>query len=119
MEVVMGDIKLVVFNNGLQLVGEFTLVDGSIGKITIKKPVQLVFGPRSEAEAAQGKVGMSFTPFLQYTQDWESGLVFSANDVLSVATPVIELVNGYNSNFGSGLVLPGGQAGGSGLILPR
>ena len=115
----MSDVKLVVFNNGLQVVGDFTLVDQSIGKVTIKKAVQLVIGPRTEVEAAQGKVGMSFTPFLQYTQEWETGLTFSANDILSVATPITELLNGYNANFGSGLVLPGGQVGGSGLVLPR
>ena len=115
----MSDVKLVVFNNGLQLVGDFTLVDQSVGKVTIKKAVQLVIGPRTEAEAAQGKVGMSFTPFLQYTTEWENGLVFSANDILSVATPVMDLMNGYNSMFGSGLVLPGGQVAGSGLVLPR
>jgi len=111
----MSDVKLVLFNNGLQLVGEFTEVDATIGKVTIKKPVQLVIGPRTEAEAAQGKVGMAFTPFMQYTVEWESGVVFSANDILSVLTPMADLVNNYSTNFGSGLVLPGGA---SGLVLP-
>lgn len=113
----MSDVKLVLFNNGLQIVGEFTEVDSSLGKVTVKKPVQLMFAPRSEQEAATGKMGMAFTPFMQYTEEWTTGVVFSANDILSVLNPITELVNNYSANFGSGLVLPGGN-GPSGLILP-
>ncbi len=109
-------VKLLLFNNGLQVVGEFTEVDKQLGKVTMKKPVQLIIGPRSEEEAAQGKMGMAFTPFMQYTEEWSSGVVFSANDILSVLTPATELLNNYNSNFGSGLVIPGS---GSGLVLPN
>ncbi len=114
----MSDVKLVLFNNGLQIVGEFTEVDSTIGKVTIKKPVQLVFAPRSEQEAQNGKMGMAFTPFMQYSVEWTTGVVFSANDILSVLTPITELMNNYSTNFGSGLVLPGAGNSLGGLILP-
>ena len=51
---------------------------------------------------------MAFAPFLQYTEEWESGVPFAVRDILTVATPVRDLENSYNGAFGSGLVLPPG-----------
>lgn len=116
-EVHMSEVKLLVFNNGLQVLGDFSVVDASIGKMLLKKPVQLVMVPRSEQDAQQGRLGMAFTPFMYYTEEWTTGVTLSATDVLSVLTPSKELLNNYNVNFGSGLILPTDQEG-SGLVLP-
>lgn len=102
----MGHVKLIIFNNGLQIVGDLVEVDKETTKVVLKKPVQLFFTQAPEGHPTQGKVGMAFTPFLQYTEEWEQGIGFSISDVLSVVTPTIELLNNYNSSFGSGLVLP-------------
>ena len=101
-------VKMIVFNNGLQLVGNVTDADGAEGKITVEKPVSLIFIPQSENPRAQDKVGMAFTPFLQYVEEWTTGIKFSIADVLTVATPAAELLNNYNATFGSGIVVPGG-----------
>jgi len=104
----MSVVKMVVFNNGLQLVSELVDADKSTGKLLLKKPVSLVLIPRGEAEVSQGKVGMAFTPFMQYTEEWELGIPVSISDVLTVLTPTKDLVSNYTMNFGSGLILPGG-----------
>lgn len=98
-------VKIILFNNGLQIIGD---VQEKVGEQSIKvtKPAQLIMVPASETNS--GKVSMAFSPFMQYTEDWSKGLTFAVEDVLTAATPVVELVNSYNSSFGSGLVLPPG-----------
>jgi hypothetical protein len=100
----MADIKLLVFNNGLQLVGKLLEANAETGKVRVEKPVQLIFLPADNDP--QGRVNMAYAPFLQYTEEWKTGVAFSISDVLSVATPAIELVNKYSASFGSGLILP-------------
>lgn len=104
----MGDIKLVVFNNGLQILGEVTEKDSALGSVTIKNAVQLVTAAMTAADQKEGKAGLAFAPFLRYVEEWESGIVVFSRDVLTVCTPVRELLNAYNTQFGTGLVLPTG-----------
>lgn len=101
----MSDIRLLVFNNGMQILGDVTGTDAATGKIHVKKPVQVILVPN---EQAKGQMGMAFAPFMQYSEEWSKEVPFSVNDVLTVLTPLRELVNNYNTSFGSGLVLPQG-----------
>jgi hypothetical protein len=103
-------VRLLVFNNGLQIVGDFKSKDESGNAVIITKPVQLIFMPNEEPNA-KGKMGIAFAPFLQYTEDWKTGVSFVVTDILTVTTPIAELVNNYNTTFGSGLVLPPGVLG--------
>jgi len=98
-----------MFNNGLQVVGDYTKTDGVEKSILMTKPVQLVQVP--DASGVPGRVSMGFSPFLQYLTEWETGITFMVADILTVGTPLSELVNNYNTSFGSGLVLPPGVAG--------
>lgn len=109
----MADVKMVVFNNGLQLVGTLLEADGTTGKVKLEKPVQLVFLPE-DPSTGQGKVNMAYTPFLQYVEEWKSGIAFSITDVLTVVTPAPELLNRYRTSFGSGIILPTG----GGVVSP-
>jgi hypothetical protein len=105
----MSDVRLVVLNNGLQLVGVFEGKDEESHSIKLSSPVQLIIIPQGQDAAGKGnQVGMAFAPFLQYTEEWKSGLKFVVSDVLTVATPVRDLVNSYQQSFGTGLVLPPG-----------
>lgn len=105
----MSEVKLVVFNNGLQVIGTYESKDKETGSVTISKPVQLIMMPQAQTPTSkEGQVGMGFAPFLQYTDEWKTGLTFVVTDVLTVATPLRDLVNSYNQTFGSGLVLPPG-----------
>ena len=99
-------VKLIMFNNGLQVIGEYERKVESEGVAVIKKPVQLVMMPKDAVQP--GQVGMAFAPFLQYATEWETGVSFLVTDMLTVVTPVTELLNSYNTTFGSGLVLPPG-----------
>jgi hypothetical protein len=101
-------VKLVVFNNGLQIMGDLVDKDEEKKAVLISKPVQLIMVPNQDPAASKGQVGMAFAPFLQYTEEWERGVSFVVGDILTVGTPQIELLNSYNTTFGSGLLLPPG-----------
>lgn len=102
-------VKIVMFNNGLQIIGDVVNKDGNANAVIVSKPVQLVFAP-SEDPSKKGSASLGFAPFLQYTEEWKTGVSFVVTDILTVGTPLTELVNGYNQTFGSGLILPGGIA---------
>ncbi len=71
-------------------------------KVVVKNPVMvIVIPPRSAGDTSS----VAFTPFLNYTEEFASGISFHRNDILTETTPVVELLNQYNSVFGSGIVL--------------
>jgi hypothetical protein len=50
-----------------------------------------------------GQPMMGFVPFLEFTQEFKTGITFNKSDILSINTPVVELENEYNRLFGSGI----------------
>jgi hypothetical protein len=104
----MSEIKLLVLNNGLQIIGGLEDRDDKSGVILISRPVQLVILPNDDPAGKPGQVGMAFAPFLQYTEEWTTGVKFVVTDVLTVVSPIRNLVNSYNTTFGSGILLPPG-----------
>jgi sulfate adenylyltransferase subunit 1 (EFTu-like GTPase family) len=100
-----------MFNNGLQLLGTVEGKDEAEKAIVLSKPVQLVLMPNQDSSGKPGQVNMAFAPFLQYTEEWSTGVKFVVSDILTVATPQTELVNSYNQTFGSGLIVPPGLKG--------
>lgn len=67
------------------------------GDYIIKKPVQVVQQPTE-----QGPV-MGFAPFLDFSEEFITGIPIKATDVLCETTPVKDLINEYNKIFGSGI----------------
>jgi hypothetical protein len=63
----------------------------------IKKPVQVIVQPTKEGPM------MGFAPFLDYAEEFNSGIELNKCDVLCVTTPSRELENQYNQVFGSGI----------------
>jgi hypothetical protein len=100
-------VKLLMFNNGLQIVGTLEKKDEDGKSVVISKPVQLVMIP-NEDPSKKGQVNMAFAPFLQYAAEWEKGISFMVADILTVVTPLRDLENNYNTTFGTGLLLPPG-----------
>lgn len=89
-------IKLITFKTNQTIMGdveEVFLDDVYV----IKQPVQVVMQPTKDGPA------VAFLPFLEFAQEFNTGIKFPKLDVLTVNTPVIELENQYNSVFGSGI----------------
>lgn len=90
-------IKSVTLKTNHTLLGDVTESDDVV---KIKQPVQVVSVPPS-AQNPQG--GIAFAPFLEFTDEWKVGIEIDLEDILTINTPVLELLNQYNTVFGSGI----------------
>lgn len=87
-------IKLITFKTAHTILGDVTDLPDSY---TVKEPVQVIMQPSKDGPM------MAFAPFLEYADEFRTGINFSRDDVLCVTTPVRELENQYNQVFGSGI----------------
>jgi len=92
-------IKLITFKTNHTILGEIDeyLEDKLSKDFKIKKPVQVIVQPTKEGPM------MGFAPFLDYAEEFATGILLSKSDVLCVTTPSRELENQYNQVFGSGI----------------
>jgi hypothetical protein len=88
-------IKCITLKTAQTLMGE---IEESNSTLKIKKPVQVIVQPGQD-----GTPMMGFAPFLQFTNEFDSGILIGNEDVLTVTTPVVELENQYNKMFGVGI----------------
>lgn len=92
-------IKLITFKTNHTILGEVDeqLSNKLFNDFKIKKPVQVVVQPTKEGPM------MGFAPFLDYAEEFSTGIELNKTDVLCVTTPSRELENQYNQVFGSGI----------------
>lgn len=100
-------IKLITLKTNHTLLGDVVENEDTV---TIKQAVQVVSVPPSQ-QNPEGGVG--FAPFLEFSNEWKTGIEIELFDVLTINTPVVELENQYNSIFGSGIQIAAASA------LPR
>lgn len=91
------NLKLITFKTNHTVLGE---VNEQTAFVEIKKPVQVVSVPPSR-ENPNG--GVAFMPFLEYSDEFKTGIRIDRADILTVTTPVRDLENQYNQIFGSGI----------------
>ena len=88
-------LKLVTFKTNQTLLGE--VVSESPTSITIKQPVQVIVQPTKEGPM------MGFSPFLEFAEEFKTGIPLPKDNVQCITTPMTELANQYNQVFGSGI----------------
>ena len=88
-------IKLVTLKTNHTLIADIDCVDDNT--ITLKEPVQVVVQPTKDGPM------MGFVPFLDYAQEFNTGIKMTMDNVLCLTTPSRELENQYNQVFGSGI----------------
>lgn len=92
-------IKLITFKTNQTLLGEVAETDG---EISIKNPVQVIsIPPRGQNDPG----GIAFSPFLEYSEEFKTGIKIKSQDVLTINSPIVELENQYNQLFGSGITI--------------
>lgn len=70
-------------------------------ELIVKNPVMIiVIPPRSASDSSS----IAFTPLLNYTEEFGTGIKIHRSDVLTMTTPITELLNQYNSVF-SGIIV--------------
>jgi hypothetical protein len=87
-------VKLLTFKTNQTILADVTERDDVV---LAKQTVQVVVQPQN------GQPMMGFVPFLEFTQEFKTGITFNKSDILSINTPVVELENEYNRLFGSGI----------------
>ena len=92
-------VKLITFKTNQTLIG--SVIENDVFEtVTIRVPVQVVVvPPRSQTD--QG--GIAFSPYLEYSNEFKTGIKINKSDILCINTPVVELENQYNQIFGSGI----------------
>ena len=87
-------VKLITFKTNQTVMADVT---EQVDKVLAKQTVQVVVQPQN------GQPMMGFVPFLEYTEEFKTGIEFNKSDILTINTPVRELENEYNRLFGSGI----------------
>ena len=88
-------IQLITFKTNQTILGHIDCNDKN--EVVIKKPVQVIVQPSKEGPM------IGFAPFLEYSQEFSTGIKVPMDSVLCITTPIVELENQYNQVFGSGI----------------
>jgi hypothetical protein len=88
-------VKLITFKTNQTIIA--SVVAENDERITVKETVQVIVQPSKDGPM------MGFSPFLEYAQEFKTGISFDVSDILCITSPVTELENEYNKLFGSGI----------------
>jgi hypothetical protein len=89
-------LKLVTFKTNQTVLGDVEQ-EYAGDLIIIKKPVQVA------TQVTKDGPMLGFIPYLEYAQEFETGITIYRSDILTINSPVRELENQYNTMFGSGI----------------
>jgi hypothetical protein len=88
-------LRLITFKTNQTVLG--TVSEENPAFIVMEKPVQVIVQPTKDGPM------IGFSPFLEYSEQFNTGINFEVEDILCVTTPVTELQNQYSQMFGSGI----------------
>jgi hypothetical protein len=88
-------VKLITFKTNQTIIA--SVVAENDERITVKETVQVIVQPSKDGPM------MGFSPFLEYAQEFKTGISFDVSDILCITSPVTELENEYSKLFGSGI----------------
>jgi hypothetical protein len=87
-------IKLLTLKLGMNIISD---VEQQDSKVIIKKPAVVM------SQQQSGQIAIGFSPFLEMSEEFETGITIDMTEVLTITTPKLELINQYNRYFGSGI----------------
>lgn len=87
-------IKLITLKTNESFIGDVS-AEGDIVKI--KQPLQIIVQPSKTGNL------VGFAPYLDFTEEFTTGIEFDAENILTVNNPLREILNEYSKIFGSGI----------------
>jgi hypothetical protein len=88
-------IRVIAMKSGMNLIADVEVNDqGAI----LKKPAAVVMQNSPNGESMIG-----FSPYLIYTEEFNTGIAICYEDFIAVLTPEVEILNAYSKYFGSGI----------------
>lgn len=88
-------VKIIPLKMGINLIAD--LISEETDFVVLKKPGAIFMQPQN------GQVMIGFSPFLEYTLEFETGMEIKKADIFGIFSPNIEMNNEYNKAFGSGI----------------
>ena len=98
----MSEIVCITFKTHQTIIGEVTEQGDDI---VVKNPMQVIAVP---PRAANDPGGVGFAPYLAYVEEFDKGIKFKYDDILTVNTPVTDLVSQYRKMFSRIEIAPPG-----------
>jgi hypothetical protein len=99
----MNNVKCFTFKTHQTIMGE--VVDDSDVGFTLKNPMQVIAVP---PRSANDPGGVGFAPYLAFVEEFDKGITFNSEDVLTVNTPVSDLLSQYTRMFSRIEIAPAG-----------
>jgi hypothetical protein len=97
-------IKCITFKTHQTIIGEI-MDEGNSEIYFVKNPMQVIaIPPRSANDSG----GVGFAPYLAFVEQFDRGIRFEREDILTVNTPVVDLLNQYNRMFSKIEIAPPG-----------
>lgn len=93
----MSDVTVIKMINGEQIIAKVKSEDAET--VQVEKPVIVMLSPKQDGTGVQVQMG----PWDTFT---DKPIAINKQSIMYVAEPNTELLNSYNTNFGSGLVMP-------------
>jgi hypothetical protein len=97
------NIKCITFKTHQTIIGEIT-DEGDIG-IIVKNPVQVISVP---PRSANDPGGVGFAPYLAFVEEFDKGINLKNADILTINTPVSDLLEQYRRMFSRIELAPAG-----------
>jgi hypothetical protein len=96
-------VKCFTFKTHQTIMGE-VIDEGNVG-VKVKNPMQVIAVP---PRSANDPGGVGFAPYLAFTEEFDKGVNFKWDDILTTTTPVVDLLNQYNRMFSKIEIAPPG-----------
>jgi hypothetical protein len=97
------NIKCITFKTHQTIIGEIT-DEGDTG-IIVKNPVQVISVP---PRSANDPGGVGFAPYLAFVEEFDKGINLKNVDILTINTPVADLLENYRKMFSRIELAPAG-----------
>ena len=96
-------VKCITFKTHQTIIAE-VLDEGDVG-VLVKNPVQVISVP---PRSANDPGGVGFAPYLAFVEEFDKGIRLERSDVLTINTPVPDLMENYRKMFSRIELAPAG-----------
>ena len=94
----MSNVKVVKLISGEDIIADIAEIEEA-NLVLLKKPMQIMLVPNGPSN-----FGIGLAPFCPYAKD--GTVPIRAGAIVSIFEPETDMLNEYNSRYGSGLVVP-------------
>ena len=96
-------IKCITFKTHQTIIAEVTLEGDAV--TLVKNPVQVISVP---PRSANDPGGVGFAPYLAFVEEFDKGITLKNEDILTINTPVADLLENYRKMFSRIEIAPAG-----------